>query len=155
MLGFSQIGSLAIGQLPPAPPDFPIYPDRWFIALSEPKRFKLILRPGLELFNSMPFPFIKSPSNTIYAWHKWFDEPVWPKKGLRIQLQQTLAHPPLKIAPPSVFLSFLAKEHGVDSAIFGIDVGIQPSNYVLFAGANVTIKEIQSPNGGSASIAEK
>jgi hypothetical protein len=155
MLGLAQLGTLAIGQIPSASPDFPIYPDRWFRPLSEPKRFKPILNPGLNLFNSMPFPFIKSPSNTIYAWHKWFDNPVWPKKGMRKEYQQTLAHPPLKIAKPSVFLTLSVREINLDVWDGGLNVydGTIPV-YVLIAGANVTIKEIPSTNSGAASVTE-
>jgi hypothetical protein len=191
MLGFSQLGSLALGQLPidvtsaallrlelslelrrrpdwrrtiPAGAFAPVlnpetqiirfFESRWHQPWSEPKRFKRILNPGLNLFNSMPFPLLPNPSNRIQGYYNWLNEPVWPKKGFKSHLQQTLAHPPLKINKPSVFLSMAATETNSDVMLFGIDIDPSPQTYVLIAGANVTINEIQSTNSGAVSLNE-
>jgi hypothetical protein len=104
----------------------------------------------------MPFPFIKSPSNTLHEWNEWLSISSWPRNGLRTYLQQPLAHPPLKIGKPSVFLVFSGKEIGIDSALFGIDVyNVPPPVYTLIAGVNVTINEIQSTKSAAASITEE
>jgi hypothetical protein len=113
------------------------------------------LGPGLNLFNSLPFSVVPSPSNTLEGWYQWFAEPVWPKKGLKSFLQQTLAHPPLKLAPPSIFLVMSVSESNRDTIISGVDVyDTPPTPYVLIMGSNVTVKEIPATEGGNVSIEE-
>ena len=59
MLGHGAIGQFAIGEVGTATAET-ILADKWFVALSEPPRFKIGLKAGEQQFGSLPdlFPFV-------------------------------------------------------------------------------------------------
>lgn len=130
------------------------FESRWHYAWSEPVRLKRGTHPGLQSFSA----FIDSPVFQLDARivrYLPLSEPVWPKKGLKQQLQQTLAMPPRLLPTPNVIARMAATETNRDIALFGIDIGDNvPKPYVLFAGANVTVTEIPAISGGALSIEE-
>lgn len=97
MLGFGATGQFAIGQVGIGAAEN-ITPDKWYIALSEPVRFRQGLRAGQQQFSALsdPFPFVS---------FSWFEElskpPVLTKPGLRPSQQQFLAFHPA----PSPFVA--------------------------------------------------
>ena len=149
MLGFGQLGSLAIGQLPLDASNQLQVREPW----SEPVRHKPILSPGLNQFISFtPTPPSGPSLLGKEGWHLWLSEPVRTRAGLRSWLQQTIAYHPRILPKPNVFITMMAMEATSDIALFGIDVYLVKPNYPVRA--DVTITEISATRGGNASIEE-
>jgi|SRR5882672_64929 len=90
MLGLGTIGQFTIGQVGTGTAEV-ISPDKWFVALSEPVRFRPGLRAGLQQFAALsdPFPFVS---------FSWFEELSIPalrsRRGLNAGQQQFEAYSP-------------------------------------------------------------
>ena len=97
MLGFGAIGQFAIGQGPTANAET-ILADKWFVAFSEPVRFKPGLKASLQQVNALsdPIPIVS---------FGWFEELSRPqklnKKGIPTPEQMVLAFQPA----PSPFVA--------------------------------------------------
>jgi hypothetical protein len=70
MLGFGATGQFAIGQVGIATAET-ISPDKWYIALSEPPRFRPGLRASAQQFSALsdPFPFVS------FGWFQELSKP--------------------------------------------------------------------------------
>lgn len=80
MLGHGATGQFAIGEVGTTTAEI-ITPDKWYVALSEPVRFKRGLEARYQAFAAFhPNPIID------ISWFANLSEPVRQKKGLRAQL---------------------------------------------------------------------
>lgn len=86
MLGHGATGQFAIGEFGTAVTEV-ITPDKWYVALSEPVRFKKGLASRHQVFTAFhPTPIIN------ISWFNQLSEPVRLKKGLRAQYHQYLTN---------------------------------------------------------------
>ena len=112
MLGHGAIGQFAIGQWTLAGSTEVISPDKWYVALSEPKRFLADLKPGLQQFSAFnPQPFVS------FAWYGLLSEPVRFKPDLGAARQPFLAQAPRLLPTPTISGVMLTSESG--DAFFG------------------------------------
>lgn len=130
------------------------FESRWHYPWSEPKRFPKRLLPGLNLFNSMPFPVVPNPSNQLQGWFQEFRGPVWPKKGLRRQYQVPYTAPVRYLPTPNVTVTIRPTETNTDDIELDVWVYDEPPTPVDLTAVKVSISEIQATTGGNASIGE-
>ena len=131
------------------------FESRWHQPWSEPKRFKLALYPARSPFGSSFFDLSPSPSTLIQGWYQYLREPVWPKKGLKPYLQQTLAYHPRYLPPANITVTMAVTETNADGADFDIWVYDEPPVPVDLTAVDVSISEVVADGiGGIASIKE-
>ncbi len=130
------------------------FESRWHQPWSEPVRVKPRLITGAQQFHSTFFDILPKPANQIQGWFQHLREPVWPKKGLRSYLQQTLAYHPRILPPANVTLRLATTETNLDVAQFGIDVFTSPPVPIDLTAVEVSITEIVDGNNANASIKE-
>lgn len=129
--------------------------NSWYAPLRDPVRLPKRLGAGLNLYNALPFPVVPSPSNQLTGWFQEFRPPVWPKKGLKIIYQQTIAMPIRYLPRANVTYTLSAiSQEGNDKSDMEFYVYTSPAVPVDLTAVFVSIEEIPATSGGSVSIAE-
>lgn len=127
------------------------FESRWHQPWSEPVRVKLRLRTGANQFSSSFFDNTPNPSNQLQGWYNWFENPVWPKKGLKSYLQQTLAYHPRYLPPPNVTIRISAIETNSDAADFDVWVYDELPVPIDLTAVDVSISEVIVDGSGAIS----
>lgn len=130
------------------------FESRWHYPWSEPVRLPKRLITGSQQFHTTFFDILPKPGNQIQGWFQEFRGPVWPRKGLRAYLQQTLAYHPRMLPPPNVTIIIPAIEINTDRAEFDIWAYDEPPVPIDLTAVNVSITEVPAESGGSVSITE-
>lgn len=143
MLGFGAIGQFAIGQGPTATAEV-ITVDKWFVALSEPPRFKIGIKASAQQFAALsdPLPFVS------FGWFEELSIPVVrTKPGLLAGAQQFATFHPA----PSPFVATGWYQALSEPPRFRI--GLKPSQQQFFT-ADTTVIPITKLSPWFAPLSE-
>ena len=130
------------------------YESRWHYAWSEPVRLKPGLRAQYHPFATTYFDSRPTPATFLEGHYQTWRDPVWPKKGLPTQLQQSFFAPDRLLPKANITVQMSAPEASHDSADFGVWVYTSPPVPIDLTALNVSVTEVSPESNASASIKE-